>query len=105
MTLCIWDLRPWHSTYVNCLPPTRSPGFEVLPTSEDFLLRIARNHVSGNHTVGGMLRFIPGGIGHVAREIVFTRKENGGFETSPRIFSGDIMWDDIRKRILDFLRR
>lgn len=74
------------------LPTTACPADSgILSTSEDFLFQIARNHISRNHKAGDMLRFIPGGIGHVARKIVFTRKENGRFETSPRNFSGDIV--------------
>jgi hypothetical protein len=42
-----------------------------------------------------MLRFVPGGIGHVARKIVFTRKQNGGFETLPAHLSGDTIPQDL----------
>lgn len=73
---------------VNLPAPTRAPGSEILTAREDFLFRVARNHIARNLNAGDMLRFIPGGIGHVARKIVFVRKENGGFETTPKNFSG-----------------
>ena len=74
---------------VDLPAPTRAPGSEILSAREDFLFQIARNHIASNHHAGDMLRFIPGGIGHVARKIVFFRKTNGRFETKPRNFSGD----------------
>lgn len=67
--------------------PTGALGSGLLCGREDFLFRIASNHIPGNLNVGDMLRFIPGGIGHVARKIVFVREENGGFKTTPRVFS------------------
>lgn len=72
---------------VDLPTPTHAPGSEILSEREDFLLRLARNHISRNHNAGDMLRFIPGGIGHIARKILFVRKENGGFETTPRTVS------------------
>jgi hypothetical protein len=55
--------------------------------SEDSLLQIAQNHRAGDLCAGDMLRFIPGGIGHIARKIVFARKEDGTIESIPRDFS------------------
>jgi hypothetical protein len=72
---------------VDLPAPTQAPGSEILTAKEDFLFRIARNHIARNLNAGDMLRFIPGGIGHVARKIIFVRKENGGFETNPKNFS------------------
>lgn len=67
--------------------PTGALGSGLLSGREDFLFQIARNHITGNLNAGDMLRFTPGGIGHIARKIVFVREENGAFKTIPRSFS------------------
>ncbi|OQW30910.1 MAG: hypothetical protein A4E19_09195 [Nitrospira sp. SG-bin1] len=80
---------------VDLQSPSRALGSEILSGKNDFLFRLAHNHISRNHTAGDMLRFIPGGIGHVARKIVMRREENGRFETLPSHFSGDAVPKDL----------
>jgi hypothetical protein len=86
----------WIWKQMTALPsPSSALGSEILSPKNDFLFRIARNHISMNHTAGDMLRFTPGGIGHIARKILFLRKENGGYETLPSHFSGDAIPKDL----------
>lgn len=75
--------------------PSSSLASEILSPKADFLFRIARNHIDRNLSAGDMLRFTPGGIGHIARKILFRRKENGAYETLPSHFSGDTVPQDL----------
>lgn len=81
---------------IDLAPPSHTLGSEILSPTTDFLFRIARNHIAGNLRAGDMLRFIPGGIGHVARKIVINRKGNGQFETLPRHFSGSTIPNNLQ---------
>lgn len=75
--------------------PTSSLASEIFSSKDDFLFRIARNHIDRNLSAGDMIRFTTGGFGHIARKIVFIRKENGTYETLPSHFSGDAIPQDL----------
>jgi hypothetical protein len=73
----------WH-----CLvsPPGSSDGGSLF-SHGDSLLEIAKNHRAGDIRTGDMLRFVPGGIGHIARKVMLVLKEDGAIETLPRHFA------------------
>lgn len=65
-----------------------SSGSGSLPPWEDNIHQMAKNHLAGNIFAGDMLRFIPGGIGHIARRIILIPTEDGAIDTIPSHFSG-----------------
>jgi hypothetical protein len=73
----------WHRL-LSPRTPAVSSGGESLFSCNDSLLDLAQNHRAGDISVGDMLRFIPGGIGHIARKIVLVRKTDGAIEALPR---------------------
>ena len=76
----------WHRL-LSPRPPSVSSDGESLFSRSDSLIDIAQNHRAGDTNVGDMLRFIPGGFGHIARKIMLVPKEDGAIETLPRHFS------------------
>ncbi len=71
-----------------------SAGGSLLPW-EDNLPQMAKNHLAGNIFAGDMLRFIPGGIGHIARRIILVPTEDGSIDTIPTHFSGKSIPEDV----------
>ena len=67
--------------------PAASSDGGSLFSHDDSLLEIAKNHRAGDMRTGDMLRFVPGGFGHIARKMMLVPKEDGTIETLPRHFS------------------
>jgi hypothetical protein len=76
----------WQSLF-SPLSRAVSSGDGSLFSGDENLFQIAQNHRAGDIDVGDMLRFIPGGIGHIARKVVLVPKEDGPIETLPSHFS------------------
>jgi hypothetical protein len=72
---------------------------ESLFSRNDNLLDIAQNHHAGDINVGDMLRFIPGGIGHIARKIMLVPSENGAIGTLPRHLSNISIPQDLLQSV------
>lgn len=49
---------------------------------------IARNHQKGSIVLGDMLRFVPGGLGYIARKSVLFKDSGNGLKTTPEKFYG-----------------
>lgn len=90
------------------MPERTSTAGGSLPPWEATLPQVAKNHLAGNIFAGDMLRFIPGGIGHIARRIILVPVEDGSIVTIPAHFSHkSIPEDDVRvvwKLMTDVLR-
>jgi len=76
----------WHRLLNPPGPAVSSDGGSLF-SHDDSLLEIAKNHRAGDIWTGDMLRFVPGGIGHIARKMMLLPKEDGAIETLPRHFS------------------
>ncbi len=72
----------WHGLLNPKAPATSATGRGLFP-SDSGLLEMAQNHLTGNLDAGDMLRFIPGGIGHIARKITLFPALDGSIETIP----------------------
>jgi hypothetical protein len=87
-----------------------APGPNAVPSNcgslfshNDSLHDIAQNHFVGDINVGDMLRFIPGGIGHIARKMMLIRTDNGAIKTIPSHFSKVFIPQDLLKNIWELM--
>jgi hypothetical protein len=99
------DPRPadiWHRL-LSPRPLVVSSHGESLFSLNDSLLDIAENHCAGDTHVGDMLRFIPGGFGHIARKIMLVPKEDGTIETLPRHLSKVSIPQDLLQSVWELM--
>jgi hypothetical protein len=66
---------------------------------EQPLMQLARNHHAGNTKAGDMARFIPWGIAHLARKIVFAPEE-GRMRVFPRTFWNGEVEVEVQQELL-----
>jgi len=92
----------WHRL-LSPRPPAISLDGESLFSRNDSLLDIAQNHRAGDINVGDMLRFIPGGIGHIARKIMLVPNEDGAIETLPRHLSNVSLPQDLLQSVWELM--
>jgi hypothetical protein len=76
----------WHRLLTDPGPSASSDNGSLF-SHDDSLLEIAKNHRAGDLRTGDMLRFVPGGIGHIARKMMLVPTEDGAIETLPKHFS------------------
>ena len=65
--------------------------------------RMVRNHLAGNIDAGDMLRFIPGGIGYIARKIILFPTEDGSIDTQPVHFSHIAMPQELLRLVWELM--
>lgn len=76
----------WRRLFHTPEHATSGTTTSLLPWDSN-LLEMAQNHLTGNLETGDMLRFIPGGIGHIARKMTLISAPDGSIETMPAHFS------------------
>lgn len=64
---------------------------------------IAQNHQKGSIVLGDMVRFIPGGLGYIARKAVLLKDSGNGLKTIPEKFYGKKGCTEFNKEFLQIV--
>ena len=92
----------WHRLLSPPGPAVSSDGRSLF-SHDDSFLEIAKNHRAGDIKTGDMLRFVPGGIGHIARKMMLVPKEDGAIETLPRHFSNGSIPQELLRMVWELM--